>query len=528
MNKRKYLRELRKALGRIPEAEKEELIEYYAEIIDESYERGKTTREIFATLESPKQVAHDYFNSNEGRINERRRRPTRDEYFSRGRERDDDDDFDRAPRKSERTERRPQREEPKRRNIVLTILLIPFYIIGFVLALAASIVIISLLAADVIVVFACGVAGVYMLVMSFGLFPNNIMLAVTQIGAAFVVFGVAVLLETTVKPLARGTGAFFRLLFHKDQRGGSVAQTHWLRTFVVGLLMVVVGGAMGGFGFYRLEGDWRKLANVGSFEQREQVVNVADNKIDLVLDNLQLNVLPNLNDDVAKIVYYESSELPMTYTSENGVTSLKNGKWSYDFWEYLKQTWSRGVAFSTVLSCNAKATLYIPLQYSGDLSIKADNGALIIGGYSETHWINSFGDVSLSTDNGMIKVQVLSSRTFRAETDNGYIQLDDVTTAVMNVKSMNGALKLTHVSAFKIEASTQNGAVNFTELDANDATFRVSNGAVNGTMAGRRSDYKITASVGNGSCNLTNTTEGDRSLWVRTANGNITIGFASN
>ena len=30
MNKRKYLRKLRKALGRIPESEKEELIEYYA------------------------------------------------------------------------------------------------------------------------------------------------------------------------------------------------------------------------------------------------------------------------------------------------------------------------------------------------------------------------------------------------------------------------------------------------------------------------------------------------------------------
>ena len=50
MTKRKYLRRLRNALGRIPESEKEELIEYYAEIIDESYERGKTTRGIFATL----------------------------------------------------------------------------------------------------------------------------------------------------------------------------------------------------------------------------------------------------------------------------------------------------------------------------------------------------------------------------------------------------------------------------------------------------------------------------------------------
>ena len=68
MKKQTYLRRLRKALKGVPAREKEKLIEYYAEMIDESRERGKTDKEIFADLETPEQVAADYFNANEGPV----------------------------------------------------------------------------------------------------------------------------------------------------------------------------------------------------------------------------------------------------------------------------------------------------------------------------------------------------------------------------------------------------------------------------------------------------------------------------
>ena len=64
MRKQTYLRRLRKSLTGIPVREKESLIEYYSELIDDAYERGKTSREIFRELEDPQAVANNYKREN--------------------------------------------------------------------------------------------------------------------------------------------------------------------------------------------------------------------------------------------------------------------------------------------------------------------------------------------------------------------------------------------------------------------------------------------------------------------------------
>lgn len=519
MTKRKYLRKLRKALGRIPESEKEELIEYYAEIIDESYERGKTTREIFATLETPEQVASDYFNANEGRMNERRRRPTRDEFFSRGR--DDDDDYDEKTRR--RRERDMQYRPPeKKRSVVATILLIPFYIVAFVLGIALAIV----CAAMVIAAVALVIAGIYTLVMSFGLIPSNGMLAITQIGAAFALFGVAMLFELTVKPLAFGTGAFFRTIFGQKQRGGAAVQSHWLRFLVFAILFLIIGGVMGGIGFNALGNNWENLAATGEWTERTEKADLLNGEVVLRADNMRVRIVPS---DEAEVVlkYTECSEFPLTYTSSEEGMSLSAGEKQFHFWENVKTAWSHGVLFSTVVSYKSEATIYLPQMYVGNLTVAVNNGKLVMGDEEES-W-QALGNVQLETDNGMIEVKNLSAANVSASADNGYLGITRVSaTGSVTLETQNGAVNLIGVTANAVNAKAQNGAIYLEKLDAETIELRTQNGAVKGTLAGMQEDYKITASVQNGSCNLTDSITGIRSLNASTQNGAISLAFLGN
>ena len=57
MTKRKYLKKLAKALKGVPVRERDDLVSYYDELIEDALESGKSAREIFSDLEPPETVA---------------------------------------------------------------------------------------------------------------------------------------------------------------------------------------------------------------------------------------------------------------------------------------------------------------------------------------------------------------------------------------------------------------------------------------------------------------------------------------
>ena len=533
MTKRKYLRELRKALGRIPEAEKEELIEYYAEIIDESYERGKTTREIFATLESPEQVASDYFNANEGRMNGRRRPPRRESY---ARERDEYDDYGERPQ-SDDYRRAPRetapRREKRKHNVLVTVLLFPLWfplaLVAFLLALSVSITVLALLIADILLVAAFGIAGVYTVIVSFGLLPNNAMIAVVQFGAAAVFFGLAMLFEITVKPLSKGVGAFFRLMFRRENRSsGKIAQSHWVATLAVGLIFLLVGGGVGWFGFHELGEDWTKLADVGECVVRTEEIDVSSGAVRLQVDNLRVKVVPTVEQTVS-LVYTENVELPLEYGNENGTVTLKSGIWGRNFWEHHKQVWKRGILYSTVISAQNAATLYLPNLYEGDLFVSVNNGYLSLdgGGEQDVRWEMPMGSVNLSTDNGMISVKGLTAASIMADSDNGYITFDHVNADQIDVSTNNGGIRLKNSQGKIVKGKTQNGMISCERLTSEDISLQVSNGSISGSIVGEYRQYSVETKVQNGSSNLKDSDSGDWKLYLKVSNGSIRMDFVS-
>ncbi len=526
MTKKQYLRKLRKALRGLPASEKEKLIEYYAEIIDESFERGKTNREVFEDLESPEQVAADYFNANEGPVGglydddlpRRRHRP--DDYYK---------EYDAPKRRREadygdyEPPKKRGREPRKRsgRNPLITVLLIPLYLIAFLLGLAAILVGAALVVTVVALVVAFFAGGLYMVVMSFGLFPAHGWVAASQIGAGVLLVGLSLFCGLLVAPTARGFGRFSGWLFRGCRPSDKVRTAHshggTVATVAAGLVFVVAGGAAFGFGFGKLDWNWRNLAVMGNMREVSQSFTLDGlENFAVVSDNLALDVVAEGTE--AKIVYFESDELPKTYSFEDGKLTISCGKWANNAGEYMKETWKRGVMFSTIASLSNRATLYLPTTYSGDLAIKINNGAMSMENVA-------LGNATLEVDNGAVVVENSSFGTVSAIAENGALRLDAVRADAVRAVTNNGAIRLNEVQAGSVRAEADNGELRLNEVDGTDVFLKADNGTIRGNLIGKKTDYKITASAHLGSCNLTNTETGTRTLTAKTSCGAIRIHF---
>ncbi|WP_088809795.1 MULTISPECIES: DUF1700 domain-containing protein [Listeria] len=64
MTKHQFLKELDKAFSGLPKEEKEELIQYYEEYLDNARLEGKTEAEILEELGKPSQIAEAYLEAN--------------------------------------------------------------------------------------------------------------------------------------------------------------------------------------------------------------------------------------------------------------------------------------------------------------------------------------------------------------------------------------------------------------------------------------------------------------------------------
>lgn len=530
MKKRTYLKRLRKALKGVPNREKEKLIEYYDELIDESRERGKSDREIFNELESPAQVAADYFNANEGEIGiddePRRVRRTRPEY-------DEYDDYDyepprrRAPRRHEPRRYEPRRKERKGMSggkLLLFVLLFPIWlplvIVAFAIALAAFIVGIAFVIAFAALTLAFSVGGVYLIVMSFGVISANGSIATAQIGAGVALIGLSVLAGMAVGPTARGFASFTGWVFRGFRRVEHVrvrSTGKTITTAAFGFVLVLIGCGVGALGMGKLDWNWRNLAIVGDVQEHTEELTI-DGLAALAVDSDNLTLSVVRTDGEAKLVYSDCTEIPKSYSFEEGRIQLSSGEWTHNFWASIKQSWSHGVLFSAVMSETNRAVLYLPESFAGELAVITSNGGLSMEGIS-------LESLSVTSNNGYISVKDGTFTTVGVKTDNGYVSLEGVTAGTVTAETNNGFVSLKSVNADVIDANTDNGAVKLNRVLGQDIRLKSGNGSVNGSLLGVREDYRITASTELGSCNLSNTETGLRILNVRTGCGSIDIEF---
>lgn len=524
MNRKTYLRRLRTALKGVPKAEVENLVSYYFELIDDGVERGKTEAEICAELDPPELAAEHYRQENGFAPAET------DAATERGAE---------ERRGERRAERRTDGDERRRVPLWLVVLGFPVWfpllIVVCALAFALVVVLFAFLVTLSAVSLGFIVGGLYFIAMSFGLFGGHAALAFTQIGWGFALIGLGILLSLLIPLLGKAVVAVVRRIAHRQKSDESKRSAKGaVVTFACGAAVLIAGIAVGTCGFAGLGFDYRNLAVREDLTERTEILAIEAENLTLVTDHLALTV--ETTDQEARIVFWESAEFPKSFSYENGAITLTSPDQSGS--TYLKSAWKRGVLYSALAGAGNEATLYLPQDYAGSLTVDTENGSVAVGALT-------LGDVSVTTNNGAVTVTDCSFRSLNvdtkngavvfnrislegdlnAETHNGLLKATQITAKNVSVISKNGAVNLEDVASEVLKARTNNGAIKTTRVDAVEIELICSNGAITGSISGSVADYAVTASTVNGSCNLSDTATGERTLLVRTENGMISLTF---
>lgn len=522
MNRKTYLRRLRSELQGVPKGEVENLVSYYFELIDEGVERGKTEQEVCAELEPPELVAENYKREN---------------------------GFESAPRSkrgggarasSERWEDAPVTAKKRRVPVWLVVVGLPVWLPLLIVAFVCAFVLVIVLFALFIVISALSLAlivgGLYVIAMSFGLFGGHAALAFAQIGFGLAAVALGFLLSLLIPLLWKALASGIRRMVHaaapsekpRRSRKGAVA-LFACSAAVLFAGVIIAASAYAGLGF-----NYRRLAVWDDFTEHTELISLQSDSLTLNTDQLALTVERTEGD--ARIVFWDTEESSRAFTYEEGVITLTSPDQSGG--AYLKAVWERGVLYPTLAGLKNEATLYLPLDYTGSLTVENENGSVSLDGFTlqsvsvttENGAVKvsdcTFGSLAVRTKNGAVSLRdVTVSETLEAEAQNGALKVQSATADTMAFTTHNGAISLKAVKAGILRAQTNNGAVTTDRVGADVIELTCSNGAISGYISGSASEYKITAETVNGSCNLKNTLTGEKTLSVRTGNGAIRLFF---
>ena len=474
MKKKTYLKALARALRGVPAREREDLVSYYDELIEDLFEQGKSPREVFAELEPPEKVAENYLRdlapesgADEKRGYHVRRKPS---LFAR--------------------------------------------ILFGTLAAVATTVLASLILAFAASALALAVAGVYILAVSFGLlFAGHAALFFAQIGMAVSSFALGMLFDVLTLVLARLLAGMWRLVTGSGKRSKPMKKGVW-RIAIAGGAMLLAGGILFTACFGALRFDSQKLAVGEGIAVHGETLDISD-ALSLQADNFSVAVKRS-EDETCKLVYRDFPESPRRFAFENGKATLGSG--DQIFSASFELQWRRGIFIGLISEDLHEAELYLPASFSGKLDVQVATGSISVADLE-------CSELVAETKTGEVCLDKVTAETVSATTKTGAIELKDVTGTRVSVSTATGAIELKDVAGTRVSASTSTGAIEISGLDADDISLRTSTGSVGGTILGSEADYTVEVEVGTGACNLHDRQGGEKRLEVRVGTGSIDIKF---
>jgi len=185
-------------------------------------------------------------------------------------------------------------------------------------------------------------------------------------------------------------------------------------------------------------------------------------------------------------------------SNQGGVFSLSNEDLSHGgkFPDFLFN--------GSVLDPAELITVYIPKDFSGDITVETANSAITASNFEK------LGNLSCETSNSAIKMSDVSAQNIKLQSRNAVISLEDVTAAV------------------RLSAQTENAAISLQRIASPDIALKTGNAMVSGTILGREEDYTIDSKTSNAKSNLQSRSGGDKKLSVSTSNAMINLRFEEN
>lgn len=409
MNKRKYLKKLEKSLSGVPARERDDLISYYDELIEDSLERGKSAREVFSDLEAPEVVAENYLR-------------------------------DRAEGKDD--------EKKRGYHVRKTSRAIGFF--GGIFAALASVVLAALVFSFAVSSAALALSGIYVLVLSFGLlFSGRIALFFAQLGMAVALFALAILFEVLTSFLAKTLAGMWRLVTGRAPQNKSARKQR--RTLIAGCAMFLAGCFMFTAAFGALGFDDKNLAVADGLVVHEETIELSDS-FSLQTDTLAVTVARS-DDETCRLVYRDLPEVPRTFALEGGtaVLTVDDGAFSA-FGASIGMQWRRGILIGAVSDDLHRAELYLPASFTGDLTVQVDAGTISISDMV-------CSDLVVETKTGRIDLCNITAETVTAETETGAVSMKNVACARVRATTVTGAVTFSGLCADSIVLRTTTGAV---------------------------------------------------------------------
>lgn len=314
-----------------------------------------------------------------------------------------------------------------------------------------------------------------------------------------------------------------------------------MKTFKWGLVLIVLGLAIGVFTFVRGDGDSSFVLTDDDYSFIELEYNANRfSSFDFDLENKRVNIHPS-DDDNVRIEYYDSTLSWTTIDEGDDELSL-----------VYEHEWYSGFAFSMLIRHRMYHTMdiYLPDHAYQEIVIHSTNGSFDIAdrsfaarlelstsnGTFDLENIDVQNDVSLDTSNGDVSLEDVSiSGDLEIGSSNGDILLNRVTSGLVDASTSNGRITVDQIDCDTLDVSTSNGRIEASDVTANDIVMISSNGGVHLDVIGLKSDYDYELETTIGQIHVDGERSGsidvdydnEKSIVLRTSNGDVSLDFVS-
>ncbi len=521
MTKNDFLSELKLRLKRIKRAERNRILQYYSELIDDMTESGKTEAEAVEALgnidDIAKQILADA--SAQGNI----------------------------------------KNNSTWIITLLAILSFPVWVPILAAAFAILISVLAVLFSVIVSVFAIGIALVGSAVgLIFGSFAmligGSASSALFTLGSGLVCLALSLILAPLffafAKLIVKEVVKLWCLIFKKSYSPRSPAKLHLAKIGIASACIFCVGMLLSLCALGTVKFDITKLNTDKKIERISKTLSAADiNTVEISVYTDNIVILPS-TDDSAHISYTDTSFVTHVLNSDNGKLSLISEGNKLKWFEYI------GLNFSF----DNDVELYLPESYSGSIILRSTTGKVELSDFNGIKTVDitsSTGNINLSdieaaelyasASTGTIWVYnitadtaILSASTgsvtfsesscansLTVSTTTGKVKLESCTIPSLKVTVTTGSIGIYAVTCEKsANLSSSTGSITLSDLLTKSLTAKTSTGDVKGTLRGSESKYAITSSSNTGNNNLAQRTTGERTISIHTSTGNIHITFS--
>ena len=286
------------------------------------------------------------------------------------------------------------------------------------------------------------------------------------------------------------------------------------RSLYITLIVFISGIVLFFLGFALLEFDYTKLDTSLPYTEKyyEQELDAIET-IEIQSVNHAIIVKPS-RDNKIHITYYEKKNSTYQIKKEEHQLTMTN-QIDYSFWKSFQSM------FQGITDGSKQVIVEIPSQYQHDVILKTTNASIKI----EDAF--SFHSLTMTSTNGSLKGENISSEILDIKSTNGSIQLENCQSTSSNIHTTNGAIKIENSSIQSLMIDSMNGGIHFQNLNVDKLDAHNTNGGVKGNIKGSKKDYSIHTSKVNGSSNLDNqiNTTSKKEIRISTVNGSIKVTF---